>query len=513
MSAKAARGPTRILATAASHRHSGQVPPEQLEQEIERLRRENEQLREQLAERERQRAEDQKKIVELERQLAGFQKDSNNSSKPPSTDAKEARQRYPVRKKSKRKPGGQKGHPGKHRPLAPPERVDQVVAVAAKSCSHCGTELPSPGDPGYQTEGELQRHQVVELPPIRAHITEYQLARVVCPCCRKGTRPPLQPELRCEFGPRLAALVGYWTVVCRMPRSVVKTMLEAVLQIPISLGSTQKLWEEAGEAVRQPCQQLEKQLNQQPVLNVDSSGWRTNGERRCIVVLVAMQYVCYRIVHSHNWEMLLTLLGAAFGGVLCSDRGGEYGKYRRQHPGLIQYCWAHLKRNIQAVLDFAGSEEGRQFCRDTLAIHAGLFRLWHQYRRKIINRSQLMEKSIRLEKKLLALAERHLDSTEAEVRNMAQALFENFEHLFTFIYREGIEPTNNAAERALRIAVQWRKVMFGNRSGRGEETVARLLTVSQTCLRQQRSALDYLAEAIRCHRSGQPAPSLIPKPQ
>ena len=96
------------------------------------------------------------------------------------------------------------------------------------------------------------------------------------------------------------------------------------------------------------------------------------------------------------------------------------------------------------------------------------------------------------------------------MRNLARAVFENFEHLFTFIYREGIEPTNNAAERALRTAVQWRKIMFGNRSAQGELTVARLLTVSQTCLLQERSALDYLTQAIACHRRGEPAPSLLP---
>jgi hypothetical protein len=246
------------------------------------------------------------------------------------------------------------------------------------------------------------------------------------------------------------------------------------------------------------------------VLNVDGSGWSNNGLRRSIVVLVAAQFVCYRIVQSNNWEMLVSLLGAAFAGVLSSDRGSEYRKYRRLHPGLIQYCWAHLKRNIQGVLDFATSEEGRQFCRDTLAIYARLFRLWHQFRRQLIDRAQLSEKVLRLEKKLLGLVERHLDSSEAEVCNLAHALFENFEHLFTFVDHEGVEPTNNWAERALRIAVQWRKVMFGNRSERGEVTVARLLTVSQTCLRQKRSALDYLAEAIRCHRRREPAPSLLP---
>lgn len=485
---------------------------DELRRQNEQLQRQNEQIQQQVEDKDKTIADREKQIADLERQLAAYRKDSTNSSKPPSTDRpQKSKQRcYPRRKKSKRKPGGQKGHPGKHRPPVPPEQVDHTVVVEAKACRHCGGDLPKPSDPGYQTEGDVQRHQVTEVPPLRPEITEYLCPRVVCPCCQKGTRAPLPKEAQGDFGHRLTALVAFWTVTCRMPRRVVESVLEAVLGIPMSLGSTQKLWEEVGDAVEAPCQQLEQQLQQEAVLNVDGSGWFNNGMRRCILVFVAAKFVCYRVVKSNNWEVLVSLLGAAFAGVLCSDRGSEYRKYRRKHPGLIQYCWSHLKRNIQAVLDFATTEEGKHFCRDTLAIYARVFRLWHPFRRNVIDRAQLMEKVIRLEKKLFSLAERHLDSAESEVRTLAQALFVNLEHLFTFVYREGVEPTNNWAERALRIAVQWRKVMFGNRSARGELTVARLLTVTQTCLRQKRSALDYLAEAIRCHRRGEPAPSLLP---
>jgi transposase len=525
MSARAAAKRLDRESASSAPRRSAQRGWEERQPDLERLRRENEQLREQVAERDRQHAEDQKtiaehqktiaehqhKIVELQRQLAAYQKNSSNSSKPPSTDRPGSKRRnYQPRKKSKRKPGGQKGHAGKHRPLAPPERVDQTIMVEVGACQHCGEHLPGPSDPGYRTEGEPQRHQVTELPPLRAHITEYQCPRVLCPCCGKGTRGRLPEEAKSAFGPQLAALVAYWTAVCRMPRRVVESVLEAVLEVPISLGSTQKLWEEAGEAVRVPCEELEKQLKQEAVLNVDGSGWRTNGARRCILVLVAARFICYRIVDSNNWQVLVSLLGAAFAGVLCSDRGSEYRKYRRLHPGRIQYCWAHLKRNIQGVLDFATSEEGRQFCRDVLAIVARMFRLWHRFRRSLIDRQQLRAKAIELEQKLFALAEAHLDSAEAEVCTLATALFENCAHLFTFIHQEGVEPTNNWAERALRIAVQWRKVMFGNRSEEGEVTIARMLTVSQTCLRQKRGTLDYLAQAIRCYRKRAPVPSLLP---
>jgi transposase len=155
-----------------------------------------------------------------------------------------------------------------------------------------------------------------------------------------------------------------------------------------------------------------------------------------------------------------------------------------------------------------------------LAIVARLFRLWYRFRGDLrdrrgnpqpIDRRQLLQKSIPLQKKLFALAEAHLDDVDREVRNMATALFMHFERLFTFLEHEGVEPTNNVAERTLRTAVQWRKISFGNRSRNGEIATARLLTVTQTCKRQQRHVLNYLTDAVRSHRRQIAAPSLLPQ--
>ena len=182
----------------------------------------------------------------------------------------------------------------------------------------------------------------------------------------------------------------------------------------------------------------------------------------------------------------------------------------------MQYCWAHFKRNILGAWELAKTSEAERFCREALALHARLFRLWHRYRgngsrpREKITRPELVRKVIPIMKKFCALAERHLDSADRDVRNLAQALFCNLERLFVFVDHEGVEPTNNAAERALRHAVIWRKIMMGCRSEVGEIAVARLLTVAQTCKMQNRSTLTYLTDAIRCHRYGQTGPSLLP---
>jgi hypothetical protein len=278
------------------------------------------------------------------------------------------------------------------------------------------------------------------------------------------------------------------------------------------LGSIQNAWEEASEAVTEPCAELERQLPHEPVVNSDETGYRTSGEKRWIWALVAANFVFYKIAVSRGAEVLVELLGEVFAGILCSDRCASYLKY---HKGEGQFCWAHFKRNILGVQELAKTTDAERFCRDVLALHARLFRLWHRFRDGPvvrygpITRQQLIAKSIPLEKKFFALADRYVESRDKHVANLALALLQHFEKFFAFLRHEGVEPTNNVAERALRCAVQWRKISFGSRSAQGEIAVARLLTVTRTCRMQNRAPLDYLVTAIRSHRKAVPVPSLL----
>jgi transposase len=474
-----------------------------LKRENERLSREVEELRREVIERDN-------KIAELERKLALRRQNSTVSSKPPSSDglAGEQRVRGSRRKKGRRKPGGQPGHLGRCRGLVPPSRVDRVIEVFPAQCRHCDGRLSR----RMPMQGEPRRHQVTELPPVEMHITEYQCQCVVCPECGKATQAELPDEVQGHFGPQLTAVIAYLTVVCRMPRRVVQEFLGQVLGIPLSLGSIQNSWEEASEAVAEPCAELERQLPHEPVVNSDETGYRTSGEKRWLWAIVAANFVFYKIALTRGAEVLVQLLGEVFAGILCSDRCASYLKY---HKGEGQFCWAHFKRNILGVLEVGKTTDAERFCRDALALHARLFRLWRRFRGGPairygpITREQLIAKSIPLEKKFFALAERYVDSRDKDVANLALALLKHFERFFAFLRYEGVEPTNNSAERALRCAVQWRKISFGSRSAQGEVAVARLLTVTRTCRMQNRAPLDYLVTAIRSHRSALPASSLL----
>ena len=237
-------------------------------------------------------------------------------------------------------------------------------------------------------------------------------------------------------------------------------LLEQGLGIRLSLGSVQSSWAEMGEAVADPCAELEKQLPHEPVINSDETGYRTEGEKRWLWAFVASIFVVYKAALTRGTEVLVQMLGSIFAGTLCSDRYQAYCSY---HKGSMQLCWAHFKRNILGVHEIAKTTDTERFCRDALALHARLFRLWHRFRNGPggrygpVTRQQLIDKSIPIQKGFFALADRYLDSGDKDVRNLARAMFQHCEKFFVFSEKDGVEPTNtqpNAPSAALSSGVR-----------------------------------------------------------
>ena len=534
MNARAARRASNKQSRASRHSYADPPSREELQRQVERQRREIEKLREQVAERdqhiadaekhiadaekqiadaEKQIADAEKQIADLQRQLATGKRNSTNSSKPPSSDglAGAQRRRCSPQKKSGRKPGGQPGHMGQQRQrVEKPDRTEEVLPL---QCKHCGTALPQAPEE-RQTIGDLFCRQIVDLPEvILPVVTEYQYPKLVCPCCQKGTRAELRSEHAHEIGERLTAVVSYLISARKMTRRDVRATLQDLYSVDISVGSVQKAWEETADAVEAPYTELEEALPSEPVLNGDETGSRTNGEKRWVWVLCSSWFVFYHIACSRGVEVLVELLGAAFAGILCSDRCPTYLSY---HRGLAQFCWSHLQRTLKGIAEFASTADAVHFARDMLCAVERLFGLWYRFRgeagsgERLLTRSELIQQSIPIQKKICRLAAKFLDSDDREVRNLARAFYVHWDKLFTFIEQEGVEPTNNVSERGLRLFVLIRKITYGNRSAKGEVALARLLTVRQTCKLQQRPLLSYLLTAVHCHRRRQPAPSLRP---
>ena len=491
----------------------------QLERRVEQLERELERLRQEAAEKDGQLKDQQERIDKqqgeiagLERQLAARKRNSTNSSKPPSSDgmAGKQRRRCSPRKKSGRKPGGQPGHTGHERARA--ENPDRIEEVLPQECKHCGTALPQAPEE-RQTTGDVFRRQIVDLPEvILPVVTEFQYPKLVCPCCQKGTRAALRPEHEHENGERLTGVISYLIAVRKMTRRDVQATMQDLYGVDISVGSVQKAWEETADAVQAPYGELEQALPLEPVVNGDETGSRTGGEKRWVWVLCAEWFVFYHIACSRGVVVLVQLLGEAFSGILCSDRCPTYLSY---HHGLAQFCWAHLQRTLKGIQEYASTKDAVNFARDMLSEVKRLFALWYRFRgevpgERLLSRTELIQQSMPIQKKICNLASLYLDSEDREVRNLALAFYEHWDKLFTFLEYEGVEPTNNFPERSLRLFVLIRKITYGNRSAKGEIALARLLTVTQTCKLQQRPVLDYLLTAVHCHRRHLPAPSLRP---
>lgn len=286
------------------------------------------------------------RVQELEARLG---QNSSNSSRPPSADPPHGRtsRREPP---AGRRPGGQPSHPAHERPLRPSDQVDRVVEQWPETCAHCQGSLSA--DPALMV-GEPARHQVTELPPIRAEVTEYRLHRVRCPTCGGETRACLPPEAPGgAFGPRLQATVAVFSGRCRLSRREVADVCGEMLGADVAVGSVDRLCQETGQALAEPVAELAQAVREAPVANMDETGWKQAGQRGWLWVVVTTVVTVFTIAKSRGSQVVKELLGETYAGSLGSDRWSAYSYLPVERR---QVCWAHLRRDFQALVDYGGA--------------------------------------------------------------------------------------------------------------------------------------------------------------
>lgn len=444
-------------------------------------------------------------IADLQAQLhevrAQLNRNSSNSSSPPSADPPGA-PKPNVKTPTGRKPGGQPGHKGHHRRRLPPERVNIIVPYLPTVCDHCQTPLPAepgPGDP------EPTWHQVAELPPLVAVITEHQGHARTCSCCGHLNRGQIPPEIRAHtIGPRLAAVMSYFASRHRIGRRGVEEVVETIFEVPTSLGSIGTLEAEMSEALASPYQEAGQAVRQAPVKNSDETGWSEQGQKRWLWG-AATATVAFFVIHlRRNFEGLKALLGETIQGIVCSDRWSAYSKLPLERR---QICWAHLKRDFQKLIDRGGPAEA--IGRAGLEVVECLFADWWEFRRGDLDRPGLQARLESVAREFQGILERGCSCADTKAATFCVNVLALYPALWLFTSLEGVEPTNNHAERILRLGVLWRKNAFGCHSAAGCRFVERTLTVIQTLRLQKRPVLDYLYRAIVAHRAGLPAPQLL----
>ena len=428
-------------------------------------------------------------------------RNSSNSSTPPSADPPGA-PRPVARTPSGRKPGGQPGHEGHHRRRLPPERVNRVVPYIPATCTRCRATLsaePSPTDP------EPTWHQVAELPELAAEIIEHQGHARTCPCCGLLNRREIPPEIRAHvIGPRLAATMSYLSGRLHVGRRVVEEVVETVFAVPTSLGSIVALEAETCAALAGPYQEVEASVRRAPVKNTDETGWREKGQRRWLWMAATATAALFVIHMRRGFVGLKALLGEMPTGVIGSDRWRAYSKLS---PESRQVCWAHLKRDFRKLIDRGGPAEA--IGRAGLEVVECLFADWWEFRRGEIDRAVLRTRADRIAGELQGVLEAGCRCGDRKAAAFCVNVLDLYPALWLFTAMDGVEPTNNHAERVLRSGVLWRKNAFGCQSIEGCRFAERMLTVVQTLRLHDRPVLDYLYRAIVAKRSGLPAPQLL----
>jgi transposase len=434
----------------------------------------------------------QKQVDDLQHRL---NQNSTNSSRPPSSDPPHVK-RPPPKPKTGRKRGGQPGHKRQQRALVPPEQVQLVIPLKPPACRKCGLDL-------HGDDPQPRQHQVAEIPPFRPEVTEYRLHRLTCTGCGTRTCASLPDGVPTgAFGPRLQAVLAVLAGGYRLGKRPIRRLAQDLFGLSISTGMVAKLEQSTSAALETPMAESEEHVRTQPA-NVDETSWREAGQRAWLWVVVTPLVTIFHIAATRCGKVAKQLLGPAHNQVVTSDRWKAYNGFRRR-----QFCWAHLRRDFQAMIDRQNG--GTAIGKRLIELSGRMFAWWHRVRDGTLCRSsfQVYISGLRAE-----VVEALTDGAACRCPKTAATCRELIAHerkLWAFVWRGGVEPTNNAAERALRHAVLWRKGSGGTDSRRGSRFVERVLSARETCRQQGRGLLEYLTGCCQAQVVGEDAPSLLP---
>ena len=440
------------------------------------------------------------RIETLERQLAEARKTPDNSSLPPSTQHPHAKTPKPPKSKTKRKRGGQPGHKRHTRTLVPTEQCTEVVPLHPDACRRCGEPLD--GD-----DPEPIRHQVWELPKIEPSITEYQRHRRQCCRCGESTCAPLPAGVPSgQSGPRLVAFTGLLMGHFRQSKRRAAFFIQDFLGMPCCPALAVKMQNQVADAVGQPYDELKESLASEPAVSMDETPTKQGREKAWLWTAVAATFAVFAIFSSRKGTALPKLLGENFKGIINCDRAKMYWQ-----ASTLQWCWAHLKRDFQALIDHQ-DHQVKRLGNDLMRQVRLMFENWWEYKSGKISWQTFRRRMQPIRSEVNGLLLRGVFSGNPRLTGMCEELYKRREWLWTFVDHQGIEPTNNTAERAIRPAVIYRKLSFGTQSQSGSRFIERMLTVSETCRLQKRSIFGYLTAAVEAHFQSHPAPSLLPVP-
>jgi len=443
------------------------------------------------------------RVQALEAEVAALReqlnRNSGNSSQPPASDGPERAAKLGRRPKSERRRGGQPGHAGTTRRLVPLEQVKASYDLKPPVCQQCGHLLAG-------EDAEPYRHQVSDIPPVVAEVTEYRIHTLVCGGCGAETTAELPAGVpQGAFGARLQAMVSLLSGRYHLSKRDAAEVMTAFFQAEVSLGSVPTLEQRTSAAIQEPVDEARAYVKRQPVVHMDETGWREANQKAWLWLATTTLVTVFLIRPSRGGSVAREILDAAFTGIVVSDRWSAYNWLLTL---LRQLCWGHLRRDFQAFVERGGSSQS--LGEDLLAQADLMFEWWHKVRAGTMPRLTFQEKMQPVQAKVAELLRLGTTCSHPKTAATCRNILKREAALWTFVHVEGIEPTNNLAERLIRPGVLWRKRSFGTQSQAGSRFTERIMTVVATLKQQQRNVLDYLSEACDAANWGRPAPSLLP---
>jgi len=431
------------------------------------------------------------RVVELEERL---NVNSSNSSKAPSQDPFHKPRRSPP---SGRKPGGQRGHPRHTREMIPLEQVNRVIEVKPESCFRCGARLSG-------ADSILVRHhQVVELSSVSPEVIQYNVHTCKCDVCGKLVKAQLPQEAKKSFGPRLMAFLTMLSGEAHVTKRKIRTIMHH-LGIKISLGAVCNIHRLAGALLQKPFEEIRTTVLQSSNINADESGWRYK-HSKCWLWIGATPLATFFCVNPSRSQSAFQMIFNGFYNTLTTDRYGAYNL----HLGAKQVCLAHIRRDFIKISERFNADGaiGRILCDQLDAI----FALWKQFKARELSRTELQQQAqefIENIKKTLTCGA-VADGLNSKTTAFCNDLLDRFKTLWTFLFQENVEPTNNLAERGLRPAVIYRKLTGGSQSEWGMTFIERLLTVVCTFKQRAKNVFTFLIGTFNAHIFGGVAPPVF----
>jgi transposase len=441
------------------------------------------------------------RVVELEAQLAAARKHSGNSSKPPSSDIVKPPKDTPEGA-DQRNIGGQPGHPRHDRPAFPAERIDGTHDYTLDQCPDCGGQLQE----AALAPTVIQQVEIVANP---LHIAEHRGPAYWCPKCQQVHYAPLPAAVVKAglVGPRLTALVAFLKGACHASFSTIRTFLRDVVGVTISRGQLAKLVQKVSASLEQPYDELLTALPKEARLNVDETGHPDRGDRLWTWCFRASLYTLYRIRPSRGADVLIDVLGEEFDGLLGCDYFSAYRKYMKDCGVAVQFCLAHLIRDVKFLVGHS-NPANRRYGRLLLEHLRKLFGTIHR-RESFASETSFRKTLATIRNALVGDAILELPKTR-EAGNLADRFVAHMDSYFRFITTPDVEPTNNLAEQAIRFVAIHRRLTQGTRGDPGQRWCERIWTVVATCGQQGRSVFDYLCQAVHAYLHDEATPSLMP---